>query len=91
MDGLKHIEAAEYKHSAASETRAINAVEIKLRDIGIENDEIVMICDTPGFGKYLHSHIAFPSFLTMSVILLLQGIRKVQQWISRMASVSLPP
>ena len=52
MDGLKHIEAAEYKHSAvetvktspssASETRAINAVEIKLRDIGIENDEIVM-------------------------------------------------
>lgn len=61
VDGLKHIEAAQYKNSAVetvktspfaeSETHSINAVEIKLREIGMESEDSVIVCDTPGFGK----------------------------------------
>jgi signal recognition particle GTPase len=62
VEGLLHIEAAEFKNSAVetvktspfskSETRSINAVVINLHDIGMEGGEgSVIVCDTPGFGE----------------------------------------
>jgi signal recognition particle GTPase len=61
VEGLLHIEASEFKNSAVetvktspfskSETRSINAVVINLHEIGMDREDSVIVCDTPGFGE----------------------------------------
>ena len=60
---LEHIRPVKFKFSAlesvvaspfgTSEPKAINAVSINLEELGFASGESIILCDSPGFGRFL--------------------------------------
>ena len=62
VGNLEHIRPVSYKFPTlesivaspfgTSETKTINAVSINLEELGVESGSSIILCDSPGFGRF---------------------------------------